>query len=102
MEVNRFLIAGVTILIAGFIAFMVGAAVRGQRRRVATGAEALIGKPAIAKTGLDPKGTVLVDGELWKAEVDSGKVEPGEEVTITKVEGLKLYVTKIKIRGRKT
>ncbi len=101
MEVNRFLIAGVTILIAGFIAFIVGAAIRGQRRRIATGAEALIGKSAVAKTGLDPKGTVLVDGELWKAEVDSGKVEPGEEVTITKVEGLKLYVTKIKIRGRK-
>lgn len=101
MEVNRFLIAGVTILIAGFIAFIVGAAVRGQRRRIATGAEALIGQSAVAKTGLDPKGTVLIDGELWKAEVDSGKVEPGEEVTITKVEGLKLYVTKIKIRGRK-
>jgi membrane-bound serine protease (ClpP class) len=101
MEVNRFLIAGVTILIAAFIAFMVGAAVRGQRRRVATGAEGLIGKIAVAKTSLDPKGTVLVDGELWKATVDSGKVEPGEEVTVTKVEGLKLLVTQRKSKGRK-
>ena len=102
MEVNRFLIAGVAILIAGFIAFIVGAAVRGQRRRVATGAEALIDKAAMAKTKLNPKGMVLVDGELWKAEVDSGKVEPGEEVTVTKVEGLKLYVTHRKIKGRKS
>jgi membrane-bound serine protease (ClpP class) len=101
MEVNRFLIAGVTILIAAFIAFIVGAAVRGQRRRVATGAEGLIGQVAIAKTSLDPKGTVLVDGELWKAEVDTGKVEPGEEVTVTKVEGLKLLVTQRKSKGRK-
>jgi len=100
--VNRFLIAGVAILIAGFIAFIVGAAVRGQRRRVATGAEALIDKAAMAKTKLNPKGMVLVDGELWKAEVDSGKVEPGEEVTVTKVEGLKLYVTHRKIKGRKS
>jgi membrane-bound serine protease (ClpP class) len=101
MEVNRFLIAGVAILIAGFVIFMVGAAVRGQRRRVATGAEGLIGRVAVAKTSLDPKGTVLVDGELWKAAVDTGKVEPGEEVTITKVEGLKLFVTQRKSKGRK-
>ena len=101
MQVNKGLIAGVTILIAAFIAFIVGAAVRGQRRRVATGAEGLIGKVAVAKTSLDPKGTVLVEGELWKAVLDSGKVEPGEEVTITKVEGLKLFVTQIKSRGRK-
>ena len=102
MEVNRFLIAGVTILIAGFVAFIVGAAIRGQRRRVATGVEALTGKTALTKTVLNPKGTVLVDGELWKAELDSGKVEPGEEVTITKVEGLKLFVTQRKTKGRKT
>jgi len=101
MEVNRFLIAGVTILVAAFIAFIVGAAVRGQRRRVATGAEGLLGRVAVAKTSLDPKGTVLVDGELWKAVLDTGKVEPGEEVTVTKVEGLKLLVTQRKSRGRK-
>jgi len=101
MEVNRGLIAGVAIAIAAFIIFMVGAAVRGQRRRVATGAEGLIGRVAVAKTSLDPKGTVLVGGELWKAAVDTGKVEPGEEVTITKVEGLKLLVTQRKSKGRK-
>jgi len=101
MEVNRGLIAGVAIAIAAFIIFMVGAAVRGQRRPVATGTEGLIGRVAVAKTSLDPKGTVLVDGELWKAAVDTGKVEPGEEVTITKVEGLKLLVTQRKSKGRK-
>lgn len=101
MEINRGLIAVVTILIAACIAFIVGAVVRGQRRRIETGAEGLIGRVAIAKTALAPKGTVLVDGELWKAEVDDGKIEPGEEVTITKVEGLKLSVTQRKIKGRK-
>jgi membrane-bound serine protease (ClpP class) len=101
MEVNRVLIAGVAILIAAFVIFMVSAAVRGQRRRVATGAEGLLGRVAVAKTSLAPKGTVLVDGERWKAVIDSGKVEPGEEVTITKVEGLKLFVTQRKSKGRK-
>ena len=101
MEVNRFLIAGVAIAIAAFVIFMVSAAVRGQRRRVATGTEGLLGRVAVAKTSLAPKGTVLVDGERWKAVIDSGKVEPGEEVTITKVEGLKLFVTQRKSKGRK-
>jgi membrane-bound serine protease (ClpP class) len=101
MEVNKGLIAGVTIIIAAFVIFVVGAVVRGQRRRVETGAEGLIGGVAVAKTRLDPKGTVLVEGELWKAAVDTGKVEPGEEVTITKVEGLRLIVTKKKTQRRK-
>jgi len=100
MEVNKGLIAGVTIVIAAFVTFVVGAVVRGQRRRAATGAEALVGKVAVAKTPLDPKGTVLVDGEHWTATVDSGKVELGEEVKITKVEGLRLIVSK-KIKRRR-
>ena len=100
MEVNKGLIAGVTIVIAAFVTFVIGAVVRGQRRRAATGAEALVGKVAVAKTPLDPKGTVLVDGEHWTATVDSGKVELGEEVKITKVEGLRLIVSK-KIKRRR-
>jgi membrane-bound serine protease (ClpP class) len=101
MEVNRVLIAGVTIIIVAFVTFVVGAVVRGQRRRVETGAEGLIGRVAVAKTRLDPKGTVLVEGERWMATVDSGKVEPGEEVTVTEVEGLKLIVTKKKTQRRR-
>jgi membrane-bound serine protease (ClpP class) len=101
MEVNRGLIAGVTIIVAAFVVFVVGAVVRGQRRRAATGAEALVGKIAVAKTPLEPKGTVLVEGEHWAAVVDKGRVESGEEVTVTKVEGLKLMVTK-KTQRRRT
>ena len=101
MQVNRGLIAVVTILISAFIVFIIGAVVRGQRRRIATGAEGLVGRVAVAKTALAPKGKVLVDGELWKAVIDDGKVEPGEEVTIKKVEGLQLFVTQRKTKGRK-
>jgi membrane-bound serine protease (ClpP class) len=74
--------------------FVVGAIIRGQRRRKATGAEGMIGTTAIAKTPLDPTGTVLTQGELWTAESESGKIAPREEVIITKVEALKLWVTK--------
>jgi len=96
MEINRGLIAGVTIVVAAFIIFVIGAIVRGQRRQVATGIEGLVGKVALVETRLAPKGTVLVEGERWAAKIDSGKAETGEEVTVTEVDGLKLVVTKKK------
>ncbi|MCK4403330.1 MAG: nodulation protein NfeD [Dehalococcoidia bacterium] len=94
IEVNRGLIVGVTIAIAAFAIFVIGAIIRGQKRRKATGAEGMIGKIAIAKTPLDPTGTVLAEGELWTAIAEEGKIAPREEVIITKVEELKLRVTK--------
>ena len=94
MEVNRGLIAGVAIVVACFLIFVIGAIIRGQRRRKATGAEGMIDGVAVAKTPLDPMGTVLAKGELWTAATEGEKVERGEEVIITKVEGLKLWVIK--------
>jgi membrane-bound serine protease (ClpP class) len=94
IEVNRGLIAGVTAGITAFAVFVIGAIIRGQRRRKETGAEGMIGTIAIAKTSLDPTGTVLAEGELWTAASEGGRVEPGEEVIINKVEGLKLWVAK--------
>lgn len=96
LTVHPGLIAVVVILISAFVVLIVGAVVRGQRRRAATGVEALVGKTAVAKTVLNPKGTVLVEGELWSASVDDARVEPGEEVIVTKVDGLSLMVTKKK------
>jgi len=96
LTVNPGLIVVVVVFIAAFTIFVIGAVVRGQRKRAATGIEALIGSTAVAKSELDPKGMVLVEGELWSARVDDGRVEPGEEVTVTKVENLNLTVTKKK------
>jgi len=94
IEVDKRLIAGVAVGFTAFAVFVIGAIVRGQRRRKATGAEGMIGEKAIAKTPLDPTGTVLAQGELWTAASEGGRVAPGEEVIITKVEALKLWVTK--------
>jgi len=94
IEVSRGLIAGVTVGVTAFAVFVIGAIVRGQRRRKTTGAEGMIGEIAIAKTPLDPSGTVLAQGELWTAASEGGKVARGEEVIINKVQGLKLWVKK--------
>jgi membrane-bound serine protease (ClpP class) len=94
IEVSRGLIAGVTAGVTAFAVFVIGAIVRGQRRRKATGAEGMIGTIAIAKTPLDPTGTALAQGELWTAVSEGSRVAPGEEVIISRVAELKLWVTK--------
>lgn len=101
LDIDWNLIVGVAIVVAVLVGLVIWAIVRGQLRKVTTGAEALIGRVAVAQTGLNPKGMVLVEGEHWAAKVDSGKVEPGEEVIVTEIEGLKLVVTKKKTKGRK-
>ena len=92
IEISRGLIAGVTAGIAAFFIFVIGAIIRGQRRAKATGAEGMIGKLAIAKTPLTPEGKVLAEGELWTARTEGDRIARGEEVIISKVEGLKLRV----------
>ena len=77
-----------------FVVFVIYAIVKGQKRKVSVGVEEMIGKEAVVQTTLDPKGTVLIGGELWTAIAESSTIEPGEEVTITRVEGLKLWVTR--------
>ncbi|MHB8085444.1 MAG: NfeD family protein [Dehalococcoidia bacterium] len=96
MEFNTGLIAVVTIVMAVFVGLLVWAAIRGQMRKVTTGHEGMIGQTAIVKTPMAPKGMVLVEGELWTAELDNGTAKPGEELVIQKVDNLKLYVTKKK------
>ena len=94
MQIDPYIIVVTTAIVAGFVAFLVWAVVRGQTRKVTTGKEAMVGLPAIVKTELKPKGMVLVDGEIWSAEIEGGTAQPGEEVIISKVDNLKLYVKK--------
>ncbi len=87
------IIVGIICLVA-FLAVTIIWGIRAHRLRVAAGREDLIGKTTEVKVALEPKGIVFVEGEQWTAVSESGRVEPGEEVIITRVDGLKLYVTK--------
>jgi membrane-bound serine protease (ClpP class) len=83
------IIFGIAVIIA-----VIYAIIQGQRRKLTAGVEDMLGKIAVAQTSLNPKGTVRAEGEIWVAVSEGGKIEPGEEVIITKVEGLRLLVAK--------
>jgi membrane-bound serine protease (ClpP class) len=101
LHINWWVVAAVIIVVTAVFAFVIGAIIRSQRRRPATGKEGLVGKVALAHTVLDPTGMVYVEGELWTASSEAGRIETGEEVVVTKVEGLKLRVTKKQQGGHK-
>jgi membrane-bound serine protease (ClpP class) len=84
----------VIVFAVAFVIFVIYAIVKGQRRKLSAGVEEMIGKEAVARTTLNPKGMVLAEGELWTAIAEDSTIEPGEEVIITRTEGLTLWVTK--------
>jgi len=91
---NPWLIAIIIIGIAALLAITIIWGIQAHRHQVSAGREDLIGKTAEVQTVMEPKGTVFIQGERWTAISEEGRVEPGEEVIITKVDGLKLWVTK--------
>ena len=93
-HIDTWFIVLVIIVAAAFIAIATIWGIRAHRHQVSAGREDLVGKTAEVKVALEPKGIVFIQDERWVAVSETGRVEPGEEVIITKVDGLKLYVTK--------
>ena len=91
---DAWLIAVLSICVAAFLAFVIQRVVRAHRRQASAGREELVGKTAEVEIALEPKGIVLIEGERWTAVSEKGWMKPGEEMTVTKVDGLKLLVVK--------
>ncbi|MDP2720078.1 MAG: nodulation protein NfeD, partial [Dehalococcoidia bacterium] len=89
------LIAGVVGIITVTLTLVLIAVLRTHKKKQVTGVEGMIGRTGVVRTALNPKGTILVHGELWAAVSRSGVVEPGEDVEVEKVDGLRLSVSKI-------
>ncbi len=95
---------GVYIPVGGLIAIMVAWAAnafvfyrigsRALRRKPVPGLPTLVGGKGKVVSPLAPDGVVRISGELWEATSASGRVDPGEEVTVVEQDGLKLIVVK--------
>lgn len=81
--------------------FIVTMALRAQRQQPATGREGMVGKIGRVRKTLVPipsgpvrfTGTVLVHGELWRAEAGEA-IERDEEVVVTAMDGFTLQIVR--------
>ncbi|MXW26346.1 MAG: nodulation protein NfeD [Dehalococcoidia bacterium] len=81
------------LLVVVFVSMAIGLA-RMRKIRTETGAEALVGRMAVARTPLTPDGMVFIQGERWRAELEDGSAAEGEEVRVVSADGLRLRVRK--------
>ncbi|MGH7351494.1 MAG: NfeD family protein [Candidatus Methylomirabilales bacterium] len=94
LQISLSAILGVTAATTAFFVFAIGAVFRAHRRQPATGREGLVGQVGVARTRLNPDGLIFIRGEIWNATCAEG-AEPGEQVQVTAVAGLKLKVKKL-------
>ena len=94
LQISLSAILGVTAATTAFFVFAIGAVFRAHRRQPATGREGLVGQAGVARPRLNPDGLIFIRGEIWNATCGEG-VEPGEQVQVTSVAGLKLKVKKL-------
>ncbi len=64
---------------------------RWRKKKSITGIETMVGAEGRAVTPLDPDGQVRVRGQIWTAHSPE-RIEVGDDVTVTAVDGLKLEV----------
>jgi len=95
LQISLQLIIAVALLTAAFFLFAVGAGLRAQRRVIRTGREGLIGATGVARTEINPEGTVFLQGELWSAMTDGEPIPNGARVQVVGVEGLRLKVRRV-------
>jgi membrane-bound serine protease (ClpP class) len=91
-SVSLWAIAAVTLTMAAVFGLVARLVANGQRRKVTTGREGLVGLVGRARTALAPDGMVFVDGALWEARAEPGPIAAGERVEVVAVEGLLLRV----------
>lgn len=94
-QVSVTLVVTVGITVGIFFAFVVAKVLGAHQRRPTTGLEGLVGQLAVARSDLDPIGTVFLKGELWEAVASEGAVRKGEHVEVTESDGFKLRVRRV-------
>jgi len=93
LRVDLWRLAPAILAFAAFVVVIVRLVVQSQRRRAATGAEAMSGAVGRAETEIEADGWVLVAGERWRASA-AERIGCGEPVSVLSVDGLVLRVRK--------
>jgi len=96
------LVAGSVLAVSGIggglaVAAVLRAGHLARRRRVRTGAEALVGQTGVVRSWGERGGRVLLEGTLWRArrawpDLDSEEINEGDVVVVEQLSGLTLAV----------
>jgi membrane-bound serine protease (ClpP class) len=97
MRISRALIISTVTITSGFFLFVIGMGLKAQRRKPVTGIKALVGETAVTLDELNPSGRVRIHGEIWNAVSNSGMINIGEQVRVTEVKNLVLYVEQMSV-----
>lgn len=92
VETSRQILVSVALVMSGIFGFVVYKVAQARRMKVKAGPEQMIGMTGIAVSPLTPRGEVMVEGQIWKAETVTSPVKKGESVDIVGREGLILRV----------
>lgn len=93
LSVSWSMILSMTLATLLFFVAIIGKALGVLKKPVLTGMESLVNERGIARTDLNPKGTVFIRGELWNA-ISEEPIQSDEAVVVVNVEGLVLKVKK--------
>jgi membrane-bound serine protease (ClpP class) len=81
--------AGVGVL---FSVLVIRTAMRMSHRPPISGSQLLNGATGVARSRLDPRGSVTVAGQVWSARLRNGRLEPGRPIRVLGRTGLVLDV----------
>ena len=91
MRIHLVTALSVSIPFALITMFLLSLAIKARRNKSLMGGEGLLNEIGEARTALAPAGKVFVHGEYWDA-VSATPIEPGREVRVVAIDGMKLTV----------
>jgi membrane-bound serine protease (ClpP class) len=97
--VSPWLVYTLTAALGSMVLFVLVNAMRIRRMPAKMGIETIVGRIAVARSPLSPRGYVFMDGETWTAEAEGGSIQPGDHVIVTEIKGLRLKVRKSRAEG---
>jgi membrane-bound serine protease (ClpP class) len=92
-QVSRWLVIGFAVAAGALVIGLGGLILKARKMPVHSGRESLVGAKGTARSKLDPRGAVLVEGERWDAITeDAETIDEDTPIIVTRSEGFLLYV----------
>ncbi|MDH4153325.1 MAG: nodulation protein NfeD [Nitrospira sp.] len=91
LQVSLSFLLPTVLTLGGLIGAVAWTALKSGRGRPVTGTEGMIGSIGIARTDLNPRGQITVQGEIWEA-ISQRPIRQGETAEVVSVKGLTVTV----------